>query len=236
MRDAGTPHDTAPRISVLVPVLNEERWLAPTLARVASELAPCEIIVADSGSTDGTVAQAHQWARVVIHPESRGAALNKAAQVAVGDLLLVLHADSQLPIGAKEMIGSAMRAPDIVGGVFRLRLDAPGLLPRVVSASVNLRSRLLRAYFGDQALFVRRDVFLRVGGYRSWSVMEDLEIIGRLRSQGRVVLLDGAVTTSARRHRNSGWVRTVVLTWLLSALHRLGVPPRVLARLYLPQR
>ncbi len=232
----GDPHSLPPPISVLVPTLNEEAWLAATLARVTSEFAPFEIIVADSGSTDQTVARAQQWARVVILPGSRGAALNEAARIATGDILLVLHADSRLPLGAREMMADALRDKAVIAGAFRLRLDAPGLLPRLISASVNLRSRFLQAYFGDQALFVRREAFLRIGGYRPWSVMEDLEIIGRLRSQGRVVLLDGVVTTSARRHRSSGWVRTIFLVWLLSALNRLGVPPRVLYRLYAPRR
>jgi hypothetical protein len=123
----------------------------------------------------------------------------------------------------------------VIGGALRLRLDDPSRAG-VVSYSVNLRSRLLNTFFGDQALFVRREVFLRAGGYHDWNVMEDLEILARLRRYGRLTLLPAAVLTSARRHQRSGWLKTITTIWVMSLLTRLGVPGPALARLYKPKR
>jgi hypothetical protein len=101
---------------------------------------------------------------------------------------------------------------------------------------VNLRSALLGTFFGDQALFVRSDVFREAGGYREWSVMEDLEILSRLRRHGRLALLKAHVITSARRHRGNGWIKTLATIWTICLLFRLGVPSQAMLRMYQPQR
>src|SRR5262249_30030032 len=105
-----------------------------------------------------------------------------------------------------------------------------------VSRGVNLRSALLGTFFGDQGLFVRRDVFAEIGGYRDWSVMEDLEILSRLRRKGRLALLNADVVTSARRHRRSGWVKTLATVLAICLLFRRGVPSQVMVRLSQPRR
>jgi GT2 family glycosyltransferase len=101
---------------------------------------------------------------------------------------------------------------------------------------VNVRSSLSNTFFGDQALFVRREVFARAGGFKDWSVMEDVEILERLRRHGRLALLDEAVVTSARRHRRNGWVKTIGTVWVMTLLHSLGVPGHALKRWYRPER
>lgn len=224
------------RLSVVIPALDEESVIAGTLAHTWATLAPHELLVADTGSTDATELIAARSARVMTLPGTRGAALNQAARLATGDVLLFVHADTLVPADASARIERALRDPGVVGGAFRLRLDDKRLLARLVSHSVNLRSAWLNTFFGDQAMFVRRDVFLNVGGYQEWSVMEDLEILSRLRRHGRLVLLDAAVVTSARRHRRNGWFRTIGTIWALSALSRLGVPGQAMAWLYRPQR
>lgn len=224
-----------PAISVIVPAYNEAAVIAATLARAQEVLAPHELLVVDAGD-DGTAAIACRFARVLRSQAPRGAALNQAAARASGDVLLFLHADTLLPDGAAAAMAAALADPGVVAGAFELRLDDPGPAARLVALGVNLRSRLLTSFYGDQAMFVRRATFLDVGGFRDWSVMEDLEILGRLRRRGKLVVVGPAVTTSARRHRQQGWLRTITQIWLISLLFRLGVPAGRLARLYRPRR
>lgn len=224
------------KLSVIVPTFNEEAVIAETLRRAVAVLTPHELIVADGCSADNTATLARPYANVLVLPVSRGAALNRAAAVATGDVLLFLHADTLLPLRATTAIEGALREADVIGGAFRLRLDHPGRLAALVSYNVNLRSSLLNTFFGDQALFVRREVFTRTGGFRDWSLMEDLEILARLRRHGRLALLDEAVITSARRHRKNGWWTTIGTIWILTLLSRLGVPSHAVIRWYKPER
>lgn len=210
--------------------------IAETLRRTVVALAPHELIVADGCSTDRTAARARPYATVLALPMTRGAALNRAATLATGDVLLFLHADTMLPPRAATAIAEALRETDVVGGAFRLRLDHPGRLAALVAYGVNVRSSLLNSFFGDQAMFVRREVFARVGGFRDWSAMEDLEILARLRRHGRLALLDEAVVTSARRHQKNGWFTTMGTIWVMTLLHRLGVPGHAMIRWYKPRR
>ena len=224
------------RISVIIPALNEAGIIEATLVHTLKTLAPHELFVVDTGSTDATEQIAAPYALVLSGAITRGGGLNVAAARATGDVLLFLHADTLLPPDAARVIGQALYDPLVIGGAFRLRLDDPRLRGRLVAGSVNLRSRLLTTFFGDQAMFVRREVFLRAGGFRQWSVMEDLEILSRLRRYGRLTLVNAAVLTSARRHRRRGWVKTIATIWLISLLFRLGVPGQAMIGLYKPQR
>jgi len=224
------------KLSIIVPAHNEEATICQTLAHTCERVQPYELIVANAGSTDRTGEIANRYARVLSVEATRGAALNQAAALAAGDVLLFLHADTLLPPGAAALIQAALADSSVVGGAFRLRLDDPGRLARLVSRGVNVRSAILGTFFGDQGLFVRSEVFARVGGYRAWSVMEDLEILSRLRQQGRLVLLNAEVITSARRHHRSGWLRTLATVWAICLLFRLGVPSQAMLRLYQPRR
>jgi len=226
------------KVSVIVPAYNEESMIGDTLACARAAVAPHELLVVNHNSTDGTAEIAARYACVLTPGEAmtRGAALNYAASVATGDVLLFLHADTRLPIGAATSIEAALDDPRVVGGAFRLRLDDPGWAASLISRSVNLRSSLLHIFFGDQAMFVRHEVFTHAGGYQDWSVMEDLEILGRLQRFGRLKILDTEILTSARRHRSNGWLKTITTIWVMSLLTRLGVPGQVMIRLYKPQR
>ncbi len=226
------------KVSVIVPAYNEESIIGDTLACAHAAVAPHELFVVNHYSTDGTAEIAARYAHVLTPSEAmtRGAALNYAASVATGDVLLFLHADTRLPTDAATSIEAALDNPRVIGGAFQLRLDDPGWGARLISCSVNLRSSLLHMFFGDQAMFVRHEVFARAGGYQDWSVMEDLEILGRLQRFGRLKILDTEVVTSARRHRSNGWLKTIATIWIMSLLTRLGVPGQVMIRLYKPQR
>ena len=224
------------RLSVVVPAHNEEGTIGQTLAHTREQVQPDELLVANVCSTDRTGEIAGRYAQVVTLEATRGGALNQVAALASGDVLLFLHADTLLPPAAATLIETALADSSVVGGAFRLRLDDPSWIASLVSRVVNLRSALLGTFFGDQGLFVRRDVFTRVDGYRDWSVMEDLEILSRLRRHGRLALLKAEVVTSARRHRRGGWVKTLATIWAICLLFRLGVPSQAMLRLYQPRR
>ena len=224
------------KLSVIVPTFNEEAAIAETLRRAVEALAPHELIVADGCSADRTAVEARPYATVLALPMTRGAALNHAAAIATGDVLLFLHADTMLPMGAATAIAAALRDAGVVGGAFRLRFDHPGRLAALLARHVNLRSSLSNTFFGDQALFVRREVFAAAGGFKDWSVMEDMEILDRLRRHGRLALLDEEVVTSARRHRRNGWVKTIATVWIMTLLHSLGVSGHAMTRWYKPER
>ena len=231
-----TLFESSVKLSVIVPTFHEEAVIAATLLRVRAALAPYELIVADGCSADRTAEHARPYATVFALRMTRGAALNYAATIATGDVLLFVHADTLLPMRAAAAIARALQDADVIGGAFRLRFDHPGRLVALLARHVNLRSSLSNTFFGDQALFVRREIFVRAGGFKDWSVMEDVEILARLRPHGRLVLLDEEVVTSTRRHRQNGWLRTIGTIWIMTLLHALGVPGHAMIRWYKPQR
>ena len=219
-------------ISIVVPALDEEATIATTLGRLR-EPEVREVIVADGGSTDRTRAIAAPLAdRVIEAPRGRASQMNAGAAAASGDVLLFVHADTGMPPGFAAAIMRALADREVVGGRFDVELDEPGVLYRVVGASISLRSRWTRLFTGDQAMFVRREVFARLGGFPDQPLMEDLALSIALRRAGEIACLRERVTTSARRWREHGVIRTVVLMWTIRGLYAAGVSPRTLARFY----
>ena len=192
-----------------------------------------EIIVVDGGSRDATLTVARPLVdRVLVAARGRAAQMNAGAAVAVGDVLLFLHADTHLPTGWATVVRGALADPAVLSGRFDVRLDATGLLYRAIGRLISWRSRLTRVASGDQALFVRRAVFERLGGYPPFPLMEDLALSRALKRAGRVACLRETVVTSARRWRHRGVLRTVLLMWGLRLAYYAGVPPERLARRY----
>jgi rSAM/selenodomain-associated transferase 2 len=217
------------RLAIVVPTLDEEDTLRRTLP-AALALAD-EVVVSDGGSADRTVEVARELgARVVTGPPGRGRQLNRGAAAAEADVLVFLHADTTLPPGGAAAVRAAV-ARGAAGGAFLVRFNRGGLL-RLGSRLVNLRTRLTRLPLGDQAQFATRETFERLGGFKDWPILEDLDFALRLRRTGRLVLIADAVTTDARRFLRQGIVRTVATNWLIWLLFFLGVSPHRLARLY----
>ena len=217
------------RLAIVVPALNEEDSLRRHLP--AALAAADEVVVSDGGSTDRTVEVARELgARAVTGPPGRGGQLNRGAAAATADVLLFLHADTTLPPGGARAVRAAV-AQGAAGGAFLVRFDSGGIM-RLGARLVNLRTRLTRLPLGDQAQFVTRETFDRLGGFREWPILEDLDFARRLRRTGRIVLLEDRVTTGARRYRRQGVLRTVAVNWLIWFLFFLGVSPHRLARLY----
>jgi hypothetical protein len=158
--------------------------------------------------------------------------MNAGAHEANGDVLLFLHADTELPDDAFLAIEQALASSEVVAGAFRLCFNCERPLYRLVAFMTNLRSQTFTVFTGDQAYFIRTSSFKAVGGYPDQALMEDLEIITRLRKSGSVVLLRHYVKTSARRHEKIGLLRSVIFMWYLRTLYRFGVSPGRLQIMY----
>jgi rSAM/selenodomain-associated transferase 2 len=223
----------APALSIVMPVLDEAAGLAGTLATLAPLRARgVELIVVDGGSRDGTPQLALPWAdAVVASPRGRARQMNAGAAQARGAVLLFLHADTQLPDGADAAVAAAT-ARGAAWGRFDVRIAGRPWMLRVVARAMNLRSRLTGIATGDQAIFVRRDVFERIGGYADQPLMEDVELCRRLRRAGRPACLRQRATTSGRRWETRGVWRTIVLMWSLRWRYWRGESPEALARAY----
>lgn len=191
-----------------------------------------EVIVVDGGSTDDTAARAATTAdRVLRSARGRAVQMNAGAAAASGDVLLFLHADTQLPAGFAAAVLSAVERGG-VGGRFDVVLDGEHPFLPVVAFLMNVRSRLTRISTGDQAIFVRRDVFAKLGGFAPIPLMEDVELTSRLRRLGPLAAIRLRVHTSARRWEINGLARTIVLMWTLRLAYACGVSPHRLARAY----
>lgn len=232
------------KISIVIPVLNEEKALPETLRNVAECLtdsnADCEIIVADGGSADGTRAAFDAFgglpASWVDSPRGRGNQMNAGAAAATGDVLLFLHADTLLPLNAVEMILRALADPRHIGGFFRIRFSPRSPISDVYAFCYNLVSHA-RFFFGDAALFVRSDAFREMGGYRAALIMEDVELIGRLRRNGRLAYLRACATSSSRRFPNTRQGLRMLFVWSrLLIMMSLGAKQEAMERLYPPVR
>ncbi|MCW5892947.1 MAG: TIGR04283 family arsenosugar biosynthesis glycosyltransferase [bacterium] len=223
------------RLTVVVPVLDEAARIGARLGALRATAGVAEIVVVDGGSRDGTVAIAARvdGVRVLRAPRGRGTQMNVGARAATGDVLCFLHADAVLPADAAAHIAAALAAPGVVGGAFRLHTvcdDGINWLGPLLRLA-DVRSRVTRFPYGDQAIFVRRDVFVGVGGFPDQPIMEDVELARRLRRVGRLRTVAAEVRVSGRRFLRDP-VRAVLAMRLLPLLYRLGVSPRTLARLY----
>lgn len=219
--------------SVIIPTLNEERTIGAVLAHT-SGLGFEEILVVDGGSSDRTVELVRDAgrARLIAGRRGRAGQLNEGAKAARGDVLVFLHADTFLPADARRAIESALADLRVTGGRFDVTFDRRTGWARLIGAMMNLRSRVTGICTGDQAIFVRRVVFERLGGYADIPLMEDIEFSRRLKRTGRPAALRDAVTTSFRRWEQRGPLRTVLLMWTLRFLYWCGVSPHRLQRFY----
>lgn len=222
----------APRLSIIIPALEEAECLATTLPALARlRRAGHEVVVVDGGSHDGTCRRARPLAdRVLVSGRGRARQMNAGAAAASGDVLLFLHADSLLPGDAESAVARALETS--CWGRFDVRLWGRGWSFRVIESLMNLRSRITGIATGDQAMFVHREAFWRVGGFPDIPLMEDVAMSRRLKAIERPACLRQRVVTSARRWRANGVGRTVLLMWRLRLAFALGADPHGLARRY----
>jgi rSAM/selenodomain-associated transferase 2 len=227
---------SSPTVSVIVPVLHETGQLDSLVDHLlqVAEGELLEIIVVDGspeGESIGTITR--DGVIRLIAPAGRARQMNAGAASARGDVVLFLHADTRLPQGAFRHVAGALSDGRFVAGAFDLRYGSDRLSIRFVARVACLRSRLTRMPYGDQAQFFRRDYFEALGGYADIPLMEDVEIMRRIKERGdRISILDKAVVTSARRQEAEGAVYCTLRNWTLVTLYLLGVSPQRLVRFY----
>lgn len=196
-----------------------------------------EIIIVDGGSRDSTVEIARQYTPHVLSSErGRGSQQHKGACYAQGDLLLFLHSDTVLPKNFEMMIQKTLSDPQVTLGAFRLSIHPSRPALKLIALMANLRSRLLKMPYGDQALFMRRSDYFRVGGFKDLPLMEDVDLVRRLNGIGRFRLTEGRVRTSARRWEKEGVLYATLRNWSLIVRYLLGNPPHSLLRFYSDSR
>lgn len=216
-----------------MPVLDEEGYLERTLSLL--RLTPDEeLIVVDGGSTDNTTALARACTeKVFITSAGRSRQMNLGAKEAMGEILLFLHADCVLPSDAFGMVRQALEDESVSAGAFDLRIDHPSLLFRLIEFGANLRSRLTRMPYGDQAIFLGKDTFERAGGFSDIPLMEDVDLSNRLKRMGKIVFLGRSVLASPRRWLREGAIYTTLRDWALVVAYSVfNVRPERLARYY----
>jgi rSAM/selenodomain-associated transferase 2 len=223
-----------PRLSIVVPALNEAARIEACLQALAVlRRRGAEVIVVDGGSTDATVTCAEPLADRVLHaPRGRARQMNAGAAAARADTLLFLHADTQLPDDALHAIETALVDPRTHWGRFDVRIAGKPAMLKAVAWLMNLRSRASGIATGDQAIFVRRWAFQRVGGFPDQPLMEDIELSRRMGKWSDPACLRQQVTTSGQRWERDGVLRTIALMWRLRWLYWIGTPPERLAKLY----
>lgn len=219
-------------ISIIIPTLNEQS----NLGLLLDTLLPCpglEIIIADGGSSDNTLAIAEEYGiRTVSSSPGRGVQQNMGAQLATRDILLFLHCDTLLPANFDRHIENLISQPGTAAGAFRLKIRATGTGYRLIEWGANLRSNLFQMVYGDQALFMYRNTFHRVGGFPDQMILEDVELVCRLKQIGKIRLAPAAVTTSNRRWQRYGLLQTTLLNQVILAGNFFKVSPEKLGRLY----
>ena len=220
-----------PSVSVIIPALNEEESIGPTLKALVND--EIEVIVVDGGSEDRTIEIAREFgARVIDSDRGRGTQLHNGARAARGQTLLFLHADTIAPRDVVERINEAL-AGDVsaVGGNFDIRFDGPS---RAASFMTWLYPKLgkLGLYYGDSGIFVRASVYQEIGGFNSFPLFEDLDFIKRLKRRGRMIHLPVQLVTSPRRFEGRRFPFTFARWSILQALYWMGVSPLTLSKLY----
>lgn len=230
----------APKISIIIPVLNEAATIQETLTRL-QDVPAVEVIVVDGGSRDDTVALAKQCFqrfapssefRVMSAASGRASQMNAGAAIATGDILLFLHADTHLPPEFDTLVRQTLQNPSTVVGAFELRINADLTGVGMIEKMVNVRSRFFSMPYGDQAIFLKATTFHDIGGFPDLPIMEDFELMRRLRRQGKILIVPASVLTSGRRWQTLGVVKTTLINQLMIAGYFLGISPTQLIRWY----
>jgi rSAM/selenodomain-associated transferase 2 len=224
------------RYSIIIPVYREEKIINSTIDHLMhlQKSADAEIIIADGDPQGSTLKQiSNTNVKKIFCGKGRARQMNCGVAQAKGNILIFLHADTRLPENALKNIGVILEDKNIVGGAFDLGIDSKQYAFRLIEKVASLRSRLTRIPYGDQAIFIRRDYFLALGGFSDIPIMEDVELMQRIkRRKGKIKIIPELVSTSPRRWEKEGVVFCTLRNWLLISLFMLGVKPETLTSFY----
>lgn len=226
-----------PDISIIIPVFQEEKIICETLdtLRNLNDNAAAEIIVADGDPHKRTIQaiSGRPLVKTLAAPKGRSRQMNAGAKIAQGEILLFQHADTRLPEDALTRIRQAVKNRKIAAGAFELGIDAPNPAFRVIEWMASCRSRLTRIPYGDQAIFIRHPLFRELGGYQPLAIMEDINLMQRIKKCGsNIEIIRQKVHTSPRRWEKEGILACTLRNWLLSSAYYIGVPPEKLIKYY----
>ena len=221
-----------PAISIIIPTLNEAESIVTTM-KSAQAGTGVEIIVADGKSSDGTGEMAKGLGvRLLTITGGRAKQVNEGAMAASSDVLLFLHGDTRLPAGFDKHVLNLLTVPGTVAGAFALGIDGPEIGLRIIEKLANFRSRFFQMPYGDQAIFLRASLFRSIGGFPEIPIMEDFVFMQRVKKEGRVVIAPVAVTTSSRRWKKLGILKTTLINQVVLLAYFLGSDHERLARWY----
>lgn len=224
------------KFSIITPVLNEQGQINSFVGKIKDKDFDdyFEIIIVDGDPQGGTInAITDNSVICITSTQGRGRQMNDGAAVAHGEILIFLHADTILPDNALRKISQALQDRDYVGGAFDLKIDSDRLFLKYISARASLRSRWNRIPYGDQAIFIRKKYFDQIGGYKEIPLMEDVDLMRRIKKDGKqIFILPDKVITSARRWESEGALYTTMRNQILVRLFYLGISPHRLAKYY----
>jgi rSAM/selenodomain-associated transferase 2 len=220
------------RVSIVIPTLNEAENIGHLVDWLRSCFPDVEIIVADCGSEDGTAEKVAQPARVVLSERGRACQMNAGARAASGDILWFLHADCWPTERSIDLIQQALDDPAVVGGGFRWGLNGSKWYYGICTSLAHLKNKLRRNLFGDMGIFIRRDVFERLGGYAEIPICEEVELNRRLKGTGKTVILDEVLLSSDRKLLSEGPMWAFVKNDIIKLAFALGISPVTLKKFY----
>jgi rSAM/selenodomain-associated transferase 2 len=223
-------------VSIIIPVHNETHIICRTISHLLNLKSneDFEIIVVDGSLYRNTIDCIQEPPiRKTVSKKGRGAQMNKGASLAKSDILLFLHADTLIPQDAIQRIQHVCRDTEVVAGAFALGIESDRIIYRIIERAVALRTRFTKIPYGDQAIFIKGNFFREIGGYRDIPIMEDVELMKRIKaSGGKIALISQMVQTSPRRWETEGVLYCTLRNWVLIILYCLGVPPKKLAKFY----
>ncbi|SDU28902.1 TIGR04283 family arsenosugar biosynthesis glycosyltransferase [Desulfobacula phenolica] len=223
-------------ISIIIPVLNEQEGINQAIEKIYQQdfSGTLEVIVVDGGKNGSTICCVkNKDVITVVSPLGRGCQMNSGARMASGNILLFLHCDTSLPEGGLNAVQTVMENLSVKAGAFDLSIAGRGFFYRMVEKTASLRSRITRIPYGDQAVFIRKNYFFDIGQYREIPIMEDVDLMVRIKQdKGRLKFINTRTSTSSRRWEQEGRIYGTLRNWAILTLFFLGVKPEKLAGVY----
>ena len=210
-------------ISIIIPVYNEEDELVKNKSFYESLHGKAELLFADGESTDKSTEIAKRFGRVIYSKRGRGIQMNSAAKDASGDILLFLHADTRILVGSLQLIENAVHNENFVGGCLTQEIDKKGIIYRLIESEGNLRARISKIFYGDQGIFVKKDVFFKINGFPETPIMEDVLFTKKIRNLGKTAIFPDKIFVSPRRWEKKGILKTAFIYSSINILFHMGV-------------